>query len=144
MAERQALPDSVRIDCRSVFLKGDKNMSNMIFRYADKSKFAGEWDDAPIWEVQTIAYVSPVTGDATLAIQGDYYWISEDGSIIAGDAVNVLNEMRKEGINIDKQDTVSVTKWAAKNGYKIGITVGFGTWQEIQKLGSKDRNSLRK
>jgi hypothetical protein len=116
----------------------------VIIRYADKSKFDGEWDHAPIWEVQTISYVSPVTGQATIAIQGDYYWIAEDGSVIPGDAVNVLNDMRKAGAEVDGQNTVTVTKWAVKHGYKIGTFVGFGTWQAIYKLGVEDRNSLRK
>ncbi len=54
----------------------------MIIRYDDGTVFEGEWEDAPGYGVQTIAFEDPIDGP-TFRHQGDYYRQDEDGDVVA-------------------------------------------------------------
>lgn len=97
----------------------------MIFRYADKSKFEGSWEDAPGYMIQTIAYVDSTTGIAAVRHQGRYYWRENDGSITGIDDKTLI------------QNCVDLKL------IKVGSMVGLNTWKEIYNLGTADRDSLR-
>lgn len=53
----------------------------MIFRYDDGTVFEGEWEDAPGYGVQTIAFEDPIDG-FTFRHQGHYYRRDEDGDVV--------------------------------------------------------------
>ncbi len=115
----------------------------VLIRYADKSLFDGEWTEAPVWQVQTIAYIDPVNSIAILRHQGDFYYRADDGSIIAIDAITLMQHMEDMDIDTTNLNIIAATHWAARNGYLIGSFIGQHDYQEVYQLGKQDRDSLR-
>jgi hypothetical protein len=104
----------------------------VIIRYADLSRFEGEWYDAPGYGVQTIAYNDPQAGPILRhgggpgRGSGDFYRVDDDGAVIAMDYNSLIHYV------VDELGLV-----------KVGSMVGQHQWQRIMELGMADRDSLR-
>lgn len=97
----------------------------MIFRYDDDSVFEGEWEDAPGYGLQTIAYVDPIEGP-TLRHQGSYFRLDEDGDIVP----------------IDDRDLM---RWLVDDLklIKVGSMVSRHKWKEIYQHAREDLAEIR-
>lgn len=103
----------------------------MIFRYDDLSKFEGDWQDAPGYGLQTVAYINPHTGEPTLRHgagrrgRGDYYRVDDDGMVVAMDYDSLIRWL------VDDLKLI-----------KVGSMVGYYQWQRVQALAMADRDGL--
>lgn len=102
----------------------------VIVRYDDLSRFEGDWEDAPGYGVQTIAYIAPAGPDmkhgAGRAGTGDFYRLDDDGTIVGMDYNSLIRYV------VDELKIV-----------KVGSMVSRDRWQQVYQLGKKDRDSLR-
>lgn len=114
---------------------------HVIIRYADGSKFGGDWYDAPAFEVQTISYVDP-NGMAILRHQGDWYEL-QNGEIIAIAYHALVVRAYANGFKPKRQPDKELSEWATDQGYKMGSMVGSEKWKKIYSMGTADRDSLR-
>jgi hypothetical protein len=89
------------------------------------NKYDGEWQDAPGYGVQTIAYIDPQTGRPTLRHNGDYYRVDDDGMVVAMDHDSLIRWL------VDDLKLI-----------KVGSMVGYYQWQRVHELAMKDRDSL--
>lgn len=115
----------------------------VIVRYADLSKFDGDWKDAPTWRVQTVAFFDEKKGYPEFRHGTDYYHYANENSIIGVDAATIMGHMVEKGLN-PTGFTAEVTKWASENGYLIGGYIDDTLWKKAYQLGKKDRDSLRR
>ena len=109
---------------------------HVIIRYDDESVFRGEWDNAPIWGVQTVAYVNP-EGEASIVHMGDYYQFDSEGWIVECDVNTIMRYMRQAGVTTRDKSQKKVTEWAIDSGYKIGTMVNQAKWKRIFKAGPR-------
>ncbi len=98
----------------------------MIFRYWDNSSFEGQWENAPGWGVQTIAFDHPIKG-ASLRHQGDFYREGEHGDVVRMDERSLLIWL------VEDLKTV-----------KVGAMLDSSQWEAVYNAGKVDRDSLRK
>lgn len=113
-----------------------------IFRYDDFSVFDGEWDDAPVWGVQTIAFQSNLSG-AEFCHQGDFYFVDENGEVAGCDHSTIMTHMARAGIDVTTLDDSKVTAWASEHGFKVASMVTRPVWDVVYQLAKGDRDSLR-
>lgn len=113
----------------------------VIVRYADESKFDGEWEVAPDFEIQTISYVDP-NGMAILRHQGDYYRL-EDSEIVPHAYHAVVFAAYQAEFKPNRHPELELIDWATENGFKKGSMIGSEKWKRIYSMGTADRDSLR-
>ena len=110
-------------------------------RYADKSLFEGEWEDAPPYELQTIAHLNP-NGEARVRHGGDWYELV-DGEFLPHSEQSLTVHACLNGFEPGKKPAIELVYWLIERGFKKGSFVGPEKWQKIHELGMLDRDSLR-
>jgi hypothetical protein len=112
---------------------------HVIVRYADYSRFDGDWVDAPKYEVQTICYLDG-EGNRVLRHGGDYYNF-EEGGVVPLDKISLLCLALKAGWDHTQHNhpEISIVEWAVDNGIMIGSYVDPLKWKRIYKLAKSDR-----